>query len=167
MKKYVSTKGYYSLKNIDGRIQDAETRLSDDIDECVTMLSGLMMDVVDPTVKVLWLGRRLALTIGGRDAGMIYGYLFLAGIVARIIMPDFKGMTAEKNKADGRLRYALSSVRTHSESIAFFGGGEREQDCVRRFMDVMKVENSKLFPDIWFGWYGVLECWKNIPQILR
>ena len=146
MKKYVSTKGYYSLKNIDGRIQDAETRLSDDIDECVTMLSGLMMDVVDPTVKVLWLGRRLALTIGGRDAGMIYGYLFLAGIVARIIMPDFKGMTAEKNKADGRLRYALSSVRTHSESIAFFGGGERERKIVwRRFMDVMKVENSKLF----------------------
>ena len=146
MKKYVSTKGYYSLKNIDGRIQDAETRLSDDIDECVTMLSGLMMDVVDPTVKVLWLGRRLALTIGGRDAGMIYGYLFLAGIVARIIMPDFKGMTAEKNKADGRLRYALSSVRTHSESIAFFGGGERERKIVwRRFLDVMKVENSKFF----------------------
>ena len=55
--------------------------------------TGLMMDVVDPTVKVLWLGRRLALTIGGRDAGMIYGYLFLAGIVARVIMPDFKKMT--------------------------------------------------------------------------
>ena len=158
MKKYVSTKGYYSLKNIDGRIQDAETRLSDDIDECVTMLSGLMMDVVDPTVKVLWLGRRLALTIGGRDAGMIYGYLFLAGIVARIIMPDFKGMTAEKNKADGRLRYALSSVRTHSESIAFFGGGERERKIVwRRFLDVMKVENSKLFSDMWFGWYVVFD----------
>jgi len=115
------------------------------------------MDVVDPTVKVLWLGRRLALTIGGRDAGMIYGYLFLAGIVARVIMPDFKKMTAEKNKADGRLRYALSSVRTHSESIAFFGGGERERKIVwRRFLDVLKVENSKLFSDMWFGWYKEL-----------
>jgi ABC-type uncharacterized transport system fused permease/ATPase subunit len=46
MKMYVSAKGFYSLKNIDGRVQDAETRLSDDIDECVTMLSGMFEDEV-------------------------------------------------------------------------------------------------------------------------
>ena len=48
MAKYVNKAGYYGLKNIDGRITDPETRLSDDMDEFVTMLSSLMMDVVDP-----------------------------------------------------------------------------------------------------------------------
>lgn len=171
MKKYVEKSGYYNLKSLDGRVQDPETRLSDDVDECVTMLSGLMMDVVDPVVKILWLGRRLALTIGAGDAGVIYSYLFAAGVVARWIMPDFKRMTAEKNKADGRLRYALASVRTHSESIAFFGGGDREKELVwSRFEKVLDVERSKLWYDWWFGWYKELfvnQAPERLQQHLR
>jgi hypothetical protein len=52
-------------------------------------------------------------TIGAADAGALYGYLFLAGIAARAIMPDFKSMVAAKNEADGRLKFTHASVRTH------------------------------------------------------
>eukprot|EP00505_MAST-04D_sp_SCG-Rhode-Island_P005694 Stramenopile-MAST_4_protein_5694 len=95
---------------------------------------------------------------------LLYGYLFGAGILARMTMPDFKSMMATKNATMGKYKYTQSTVRTHSESIAFFGGGAREKAIAwKRFEATMKVDEEKAFADLWFGWIKNLFV-RNMPD---
>jgi ABC-type uncharacterized transport system fused permease/ATPase subunit len=156
MNKYMTKAGFYNLKNFDGRVMDPEARLTDDLSDFVEMLSSLVLEVIKPSFTVLWLGLRLTQSVGIGKSSALYGYLFAAGILARATMPDFKSMVAEKGEKDGKYKYSCSSVRTHCESIAFFGGGNRERAIAwKRFESALKVEEKKAKADLWFG------CIKN------
>jgi len=112
------------------------------------------MDVVSPVLNVLWLGRRLALCIQGKDAGALYGYLFLAGLITRKVMPDFKSMIVNQNAAKAKLKFTHASLRSHAESIAFFAGGDREQQLTwTHFQELLAAENQQQTSDLWFGWF--------------
>ena len=164
MALYMGKAGFYNLKNFDGRIMDPETRMSDDLNEFVEMLSGLLSEVIKPSFTILWLGYRLGVSVGFSSASLLYGYLFGAGILARMTMPDFKSMMATKNATMGKYKYTQSTVRTHSESIAFFGGGAREKAIAwKRFEATMKVDEEKAFADLWFGWIKNLFV-RNMPD---
>ena len=79
-------------------------------------------------------------------------HFFAAGILTRFTMPDFKSLVARKNSKLGTYKYSHSSVRTHCESIAFFGGGDREKSIAwNRFQSVLQVEREKIWADFWFG----------------
>ena len=152
MSSYMAKAGFYSLKSVDGRITDPEARISDDLNEFVEMLSSLVLEVIKPLTTITWLGYRLSRSVGVGGASSLYAYLFAAGILTRVTMPDFKSLVAKKNKELGTYKYSHSSVRTHCESIAFFGGGDREKAIAwKRFQGVLKVEKEKVWADFWFG----------------
>jgi ABC-type uncharacterized transport system fused permease/ATPase subunit len=53
---------------------------------------------------------------------------------------------------EGKYKFVHARVRTHSESIAFFGGGAREKLVVQsRFHTVMASLRSKQRKDFFFG----------------
>ena len=108
------------------------------------MLSSLVLEVIKPLTTITWLGYRLSRSVGVGGASSLYAYLFAAGILTRVTMPDFKSLVAKKNKELGTYKYSHSSVRTHCESIAFFGGGDREKAIAwKRFQGVLKVEKER------------------------
>jgi hypothetical protein len=52
----------------------------------------------------------------------------------------------------GKYKFVHSRVRTHSESIAFFGGGAREKVVVRaRYQKVIAALTRKSYQDFGFG----------------
>lgn len=68
-------------------------------------------------------------------------------------MPNYKKIQADKSKLLGKYKFSQSYVRTHCESIAFFGGGEQEKEvAMRRFNCALDVEKDKSFKDWWYGW---------------
>lgn len=64
---------------------------------------------------------------GIRGVGFLYAYMFLGLGFLRVITPDFGALTSKEQQLDGSFRYIHSRLRTHAESIAFFGGGSRQQ----------------------------------------
>lgn len=54
------------------------------------------------------------------------------------VMPDYGFLSREGSRLDARFKFVHARVKTCAESIAFFGGGEREQQIVNnRFERLM------------------------------
>jgi ABC-type uncharacterized transport system fused permease/ATPase subunit len=150
--KLLQRKNFYVLKHIDGRIDDMDTRISDDLHAFCETVSDMWSQFLWPLTRVLWFARRFALTVEPKYAYMLWGYLALSTVVVRFIMPDYKQIVADMSGLEGKYKFVHSRVRVHSESIAFFGGGAREKGVVRqRFQRVIDALTHKSYTDFGFG----------------
>ena len=53
------------------------------------------------------------------------------------VTPDFGALLKRQYALEGSFRAAHSRLRTHAESIAFFGGGAKEGGAVARQFDAL------------------------------
>ena len=150
--KVLRNSAFYVLKNIDGRVDDMDTRISDDVSGFCETVSEMWSQFAWPLVRILWFAGRFARVVDRKYAGMIWGYLIFAGFVLKFIMPNYKKIVADMSGLEGKYKFVHARVRTHSESIAFFGGGAREKLVVQsRFHTVMASLRSKQRKDFFFG----------------
>ena len=83
---------------------------------------------------------------------MLWGYLACSVVILKFIMPNYKSIVAEMSALEGKYKFVHSRVRTHSESIAFFGGGLREKVVVQqRYKSVDKALSGKANKDFAFN----------------
>eukprot|EP00897_Mesotaenium_endlicherianum_P010717 jgi/Mesen1/9674/ME000674S09277 len=137
MRLYFKHKAYYKAVHlVEG--MDADQRLSQDVDKLCRDLSGLITNMVKPLVDILWFTWRMQGLTGRRGVGILYTYMLLGLGFLRAITPDFGALTSKEQQLEGSFRYMHSRLRTHAESVAFFGGGSREQAVVQgRFQAVL------------------------------
>lgn len=57
---------------------------------------------------------------------MTVGYYLVCGIIIKFISPSFSKMYAHEQRLEGQYRASHSSLLSHSEEIAFYGGHEWE-----------------------------------------
>ncbi|KAL6523685.1 ATP-binding cassette sub- D member 1 [Orobanche gracilis] len=107
---------------------DADHRLTQDLEKLTTDLSGLVTGMVKPTVDILWFTWRMKLLTGRRGVAILYAYMLLGLGFLRIVTPDFVDLTSREQQLEGTFRYMHERLRTHAESVAFFGGGARERE---------------------------------------
>ena len=152
MDKYISKAGYYSLKTVDGRIQDPETRICDDVQQFAEKITQLQQDLVEPVMKILMFGVSLMKEIGLPGA-IMYSYLTAMSVFLNQVMPQYSVLTQAKTKVMGEYKFSQSFTRMHSESIAFFGGGQKEKSVAKKkFERVVDTENLEIWNAFWFGW---------------
>jgi ABC-type uncharacterized transport system fused permease/ATPase subunit len=150
--KMMAKNNFYALKNIDGRVDDMDARISDDISKFTETVSTIWSRLVWPLFRVLYFARRFANTVDPKYSRMIWGYFAVAIVVIKLIMPNYKQVTADLQDLEGKYKFVHSRVRTHSESIAFFDGGDRERTVVKaRFDKVDAGLKRKAVLDFRFG----------------
>jgi ABC-type uncharacterized transport system fused permease/ATPase subunit len=150
--KVMSNGSFYALKNIDGRVEDMDTRISDDVSNFCETVSEMWSQFAYPLVRILWFAGRFARTVDRKYATLLWGYLGLSVVVLKFIMPNYKQIVAEQSSLEGKYKFVHSRVRTHSESIAFFGGGQREKIVVQeRYQSVDKALANKANKDLAFN----------------
>lgn len=72
------------------------------------------------------------------------GYVLGAGAITASLSPPFGKLMAEEQQLEGEYRQLQSRVRTHSESIAFYGGQDREGSLVtQRFKKLTRHAASE------------------------
>ena len=82
------------------------------------------------------------------------GYVAVGLGIIRLLMPNYKEYAERETNLEGKFRYVHSRIRTHSESIAFFGGGEYEKQVVRkRSKQLFDLLKEKVFVKSW-QWIG-------------
>lgn len=70
----------------------------------------------------------------------------------RNFSPPFGKLMANEQQLEGEYRHLHSRLRTHSESVAFYGGENREASHIRqRFRTLVRHMKHVLFDHWWFG----------------
>ena len=57
---------------------------------------------------------------------MVLSLIWLLHFVRRAVTPDFGSLAAIQYRMEGAFRAVHTRLRTHAESVAFFGGGAAE-----------------------------------------
>lgn len=85
---------------------------------------------------------------------MLYlqGYVLGAGTLIRNFSPAFGKLVSEEQQLEGEYRQLHSRLRTHSESIAFYGGETREESHIQqKFKSLVEHMRTVLHDHWWFG----------------
>nr|CAD59604.1 peroxisomal membrane protein ABC transporter homologue [Oryza sativa Japonica Group] len=170
---YLKRNAFYKVFNMSGKSIDADQRLTLDVDKLTTDLAGLVTGMVKPLVDILWFTWRMKLLSGRRGVAILYAYMLLGLGFLRAVSPDFGHLAGQEQELEGTFSFNLvnyvtrfmhSRLRTHAESIAFFGGGSREKAIVEaKFMKLL--DHSKiLLRKQWL--YGIVDDFvtKQLPH---
>ncbi|AQK95650.1 ABC transporter D family member 1 [Zea mays] len=164
LRYYLKRNAFYKVFNMSGKSIDADQRLTLDVDKLTTDLAGLVTGMVKPLVDILWFTWRMKLLSGRRGVAILYAYMLLGLGFLRAISPDFGHLSGQEQELEGTFRFMHSRLRTHAESIAFFGGGSREKAMVEAKF-VKLINHSKiLLRKQWL--YGIVDDFvtKQLPH---
>ncbi|XP_047321673.1 ABC transporter D family member 1 [Impatiens glandulifera] len=152
LKNYLRNNAYYKVFHMSNVNIDADQRLTQDLEKLTGDLSGLVTGMVKPSVDILWFTWRMMLLTGRRGVAILYAYMLLGLGLLRIVAPDFGDLASQEQKLEGMFRFMHERLRTHAESVAFFGGGAREKAMIEsRFKDLLDHSASHLKRKWLFG----------------
>ncbi|OVA14380.1 ABC transporter-like [Macleaya cordata] len=164
LKNYLRRNAFYKVFNMSGEDVDADQRITHDVEKLTTDLSGLVTGMVKPSVDILWFTWRMKLLTGQRGVAILYAYMLLGLGFLRSVTPEFGDLSSREQQLEGTFRFMHTRLRTHAESVAFFGGGSRERAMVdSRFRDLL--DHSKLLlKKKWL--FGILDDFvtKQLPH---
>ncbi|CAL0320367.1 unnamed protein product [Lupinus luteus] len=155
LKNYLRNNTFYKVFNMSIKNIDADQRLTHDLEKFTTDLSLLVPGLVKPTVDILWFTWRMKLLTGQRGVAILYTYMLLGLGFLRIVTPDFGDLINQELALEGTFRFMHERLRTHAESVAFFGGGAREKAMVEsRFIELLN-HSKYLLKKKWV--FGILD----------
>ncbi|KAL3681209.1 hypothetical protein R1sor_024165 [Riccia sorocarpa] len=162
---YFQNNAYYKAVHLSASSNaDADQRITQDVEKLCGDVSGLVTGMVKPLVDILWFTFRMKMLTGKRGVGFLYAYMFLGLGFLRAITPDFGALTSREQQLEGSFRHMHSRLRTHAESVAFFGGGSREQAVIEgRFRELLE-HSQKLLKKRWL--FGIADEFitKQLPH---
>nr|KJB44204.1 hypothetical protein B456_007G239200 [Gossypium raimondii]KJB44205.1 hypothetical protein B456_007G239200 [Gossypium raimondii]KJB44206.1 hypothetical protein B456_007G239200 [Gossypium raimondii] len=164
LKNYLRNNAFYQVFHMSSKNIDADQRITHDLEKLTTDLSGLVTGMVKPFVDILWFTWRMKLLTGQRGVTILYAYMLLGLGFLRTVTPDFGDLTSREQQLEGTFRFMHERLRTHAESIAFFGGGAREKAMVEsRFRELLD-HSLLLLKKKWL--FGILDDFvtKQLPH---
>lgn len=164
LENYLKMNAFYKVFHMSGKDIDADQRITYDVEKLTTDLSKMVTGMVKPSVDILWFTWRMKLLTGRRGVAILYAYMLLGLGFLRSVAPEFGDLASREQQLEGTFRFMHSRLRTHAESIAFFGGGAREKATVdSRFREL--IDHSKiLLRKKWL--YGIVDDFitKQLPH---
>ncbi|CRK91118.1 CLUMA_CG004806, isoform A [Clunio marinus] len=155
-KQYFTNQTYYKVSNLDGRIQNADHLLTEDISIFASSVAHLYSHLTKPCFDLMLIGLSLAHSSYKMKANIVNGPLlgfFVISTTAhimRIVSPKFGQLVSEEANRNGYLRHIHSRIITNAEEIAFYGGHKVEHlqlsDAYSRLCRQMnKIYSQKLW----------------------
>eukprot|EP00668_Euglena_longa_P010985 GGOE01013329.1.p1 GENE.GGOE01013329.1~~GGOE01013329.1.p1 ORF type:complete len:1363 (+),score=510.34 GGOE01013329.1:29-4090(+) len=136
--QYLNNAHFYHLCQA-GNFPDPQQRITEDLKAFSDTVADLFPSLLKPLVELTFCLTNLTRLAGAPVVGGIGMYLGFAMAVLRVAMPSMGRMLAVESAKEGQFRAAHSRVRAHAESIAFFGGGDRELEVAAvRLQDLMR-----------------------------
>ncbi|KAE8737765.1 ABC-transporter, subfamily D member 02 [Frankliniella occidentalis] len=159
--KYFADQTYYRVSNLDGRIENADHRLTDDITAFTSSVAHLYSHLTKPLFDCALIGLALAQSSRRMGANIIPGPLLACvvigatGQILKAVSPKFGLLVAEEANRKGYLRSIHSRVITNAEEIAFYGGHKVELTHLQRAYQTLVRQKNYVFQQRL--WYVMLE----------
>eukprot|EP00250_Pteridium_aquilinum_P015282 c22492_g1_i1 orf=410-4411(+) len=161
---YFSNNSFYKVFHLSETRIDADQRITQDVEKLGGDLSGLVTGMVKPLVDILWFTWRMKMLTGRRGVAILYAYMLLGLGFLRSITPNFGALTSQEQQLEGLFRFMHSRLHTHAESVAFFGGGSREQAMIEARFTALLEHSKKLLRRRWM--FGIADEFitKQLPH---
>lgn len=158
---YFKDQTYYRVSNMDGRIENADHRLTDDITAFTSSVAHLYSHLTKPLFDCALIALTLARSSKQMGAAVVPGPLLaivvisITGQILRMLSPKFGSLVAVEADRKAYLRHIHSRVITNAEEIAFYGGHKVEMIHLQNaYQSLVRHMNSIFSQRLW---YVVLE----------
>lgn len=143
LKQYLSDRAYYKI-NFKSELDNPDQRLSQEIEPITGITLRFLTTLLE---KVLQMITFLAIlwTISQQITIYLVIYTIVGNFIAVYLTQKLNQITEEELKFKAEYNYALTHVRDHAESIAFFQGEKQEAKIIeRRFDNIIKNAQYKI-----------------------
>ncbi|QCD98659.1 ATP-binding cassette [Vigna unguiculata] len=149
---YFENMVYYKISHVDGRITNPEQRIASDVPRFCSELSEIVQDDLTAVTDGLLYTWRLCSYASPKYVFWILAYVIGAGGVIRNFSPSFGKLMSKEQQLEGEYRQLHSRLRTHSESVAFYGGERKEEAHIQqKFKTLVRHVHNVLHDHWWFG----------------
>lgn len=158
---YFKDQTYYRVSNMDGRIENADHRLTEDVTAFASSVAHLYSHVTKPLFDCALITFALARSSKKMGAAMLPGPLLatvviiMTGQILRIVSPKFGAMVAVEAERKAYLRHIHTRIITNAEEIAFYGGHKVELSYLQKAFKSLVAQKNYIF--LQKLWYVVLE----------
>uniref|UniRef100_A0A6B2KZP0 ABC transporter domain-containing protein n=1 Tax=Arcella intermedia TaxID=1963864 RepID=A0A6B2KZP0_9EUKA len=137
--QYLRKTNFYKASNLggDSRIDNADQRVTQDIENFCNSLSDLYANLFKPILDVTLNFYKLSTTLGFRGPIFLFFYYALSASFKRLLMPSFGRLTARASELEGDYRTAHQRLIANSEEIAFYDGANREKNIISRLFQAV------------------------------
>lgn len=148
--KYLSNRAYYKI-NFQTDIDNPDQRLSQEIEPVTTNALNFSATFLEKVLEMITF-LVIVWTISQNIALILIGYTLIGNLIAIYLNQELSKINQEELSFKAEYSYALTHVRNHAESIAFFQGESQESNILaRRFINLIKNTERKI------GWERSLE----------
>ncbi|KAK7318604.1 hypothetical protein RJT34_03307 [Clitoria ternatea] len=152
---YFENMVYYKISHVDGRITNPEQRIASDVPRFCSELSEIVQDDLTAVTDGLLYTWRLCSYASPKYVFWILAYVLGAGATIRNFSPSFGKLMSTEQQLEGEYRQLHSRLRTHSESIAFYGGERREDAHIQQKFRALVRHANRVLHDHW--WFGMIQ----------
>ncbi|XP_027334741.1 ABC transporter D family member 1-like isoform X1 [Abrus precatorius] len=152
---YFENMVYYKISHVDGRITNPEQRLASDVPRFCSELSEIVQDDLTAVTDGILYTWRLCSYASPKYVFWILAYVLGAGAAIRNFSPSFGKLMSREQQLEGEYRQLHSRLRTHSESIAFYGGERKEEAHIQQKFKTLVRHMSNVLHDHW--WFGMIQ----------
>lgn len=158
---YFKNQTYYSVSNLDGRLENADHCLTDDIITFTNHCAHLYSSVTKPFLDLCIISYTLLKMASSMGAYGIPGPLLAAVVmisthaILRMVSPRFGSLVAEEARRKGFLRFVHSRVITNAEEIAFYSGQKVELKVLQKSYKALASQMNLIYNQRL--WYIMLE----------
>ncbi|MEH2026221.1 ABC transporter ATP-binding protein/permease [Nostoc sp.] len=141
--KYFSNRAYYKI-NFKSDIDNPDQRLAQEIEpiprNALSFSATFLEKVLEMTVFII-----IVWSISQFVAVCLIAYTIVGNVIAVYLTQELNKISQEELEFKADYNYALTHVRNHAESIAFFRGENQESNIIqRRFSNILKSAKRKI-----------------------
>ncbi|KAI8120084.1 ATP-binding cassette sub-family D member 2 [Lucilia cuprina] len=154
---YFKNQNYYRVSNLDGRIENADHRLTEDISVFASSIAHLYSSLTKPCFDLMLIGLALMRSSQKMKSNIFSGpalsitVISLTAHIMRVVSPKFGQLVSEEANRYGYLRHIHSRIITNAEEIAFYGGHKVELQQLRQAYNRLVNQMNTIFTQkLWF-----------------
>ncbi|KAG8182196.1 hypothetical protein JTE90_004134 [Oedothorax gibbosus] len=148
---YFKNQTYYRVSNLDGRLENADHCLTEDITSFSQSIAHLYSHITKPLLDLIIINVTLFKMASGMGnygaSGQIIAavVVFFTATILRKVTPKFGKLVSEEAKRKGYLRFMHSRLITNAEEIAFYGGHKVELSLLQRSYRALAQKMNEIY----------------------
>jgi putative ATP-binding cassette transporter len=143
LEKYFSNRAYYKI-NFQSDIDNPDQRLAQEIEPIATNAISFSATFLEKSLEMLTF-LAVVWSISRQIAIPLLFYTIIGNFIAAYLNQELSKINQAQLESKADYNYALTHVRTHAESIAFFRGEKGELNIIqRRFKEVVNDTKNKI-----------------------